>query len=324
MTAFVGKERDDRRRGARDVADAADDVGYVARRGRDELALVEPPARVVERGFRLFDLVAGGEDLLVARRKPGDREIGREFAHARRRDVVSGLRRIEIGLRGEAAAVEVLAAVQRALRVVLLHLRRLEARVDGRDLLRPAAVENVGEFGLRLAERRLGVVDGDFGVGRLQRRDPVARLELVAAANVFGRHARDLDRRDVDVFAFDIADGGVGRGRAGGQDPGDQRERADRFENHGAFFPREVEDGVEIADDETLDGFSLGGSDVAPVHAAQHGRSGEAEIDELADEREHRKPRRLAFGRRAGRARPHRAGARMHRPDRAIEALERG
>ena len=153
------------------------------------------------------------------------------------RDVVSRLGRIEVGLRGEAAAEQVLAAVERALRVVLLHLRRLEARVDGRDLLGPAAIENVGEFGLRLAERRFGVVDGDFGVGRLQRRDPVARLQLVAAANVFGRDARDLDRRDIHVFAFDIADGGVGRGRAGGQDPGDQRERADRFEESWGFFP---------------------------------------------------------------------------------------
>src|SRR5208283_1969754 len=61
-------------------------------------------------------------------------------------------------------------------------------------------------------------------------------LELVAAPHVFVRHPRDLDRRDVDVLALDIADGGVERRRAGGQDSCDQRDGADRFEDHGAVF----------------------------------------------------------------------------------------
>ena len=72
----VGQEGDDRRRRARDLADAPDDVGDVAVGRRDQLALPEPPLSRIERCLRLGGLVLRRGDLLRARRQFGDREIG--------------------------------------------------------------------------------------------------------------------------------------------------------------------------------------------------------------------------------------------------------
>ena len=151
-------------------------------------------------------------------------------------DVKRRLGRVEVGLRGEAAGVQVPAPVQRPLGVVPLHLSGLEVGFDRGDFLGAAAIKDVGELSLGFRQRRRGVSDGDFRVGRFERRDPVSGLQLVAAPNIFVGDPGDLDRRDVDVFALDVADGGVrGRG-ASGQDLGDERDGADRVEDHGLVF----------------------------------------------------------------------------------------
>ena len=202
--------------------------------GRGQRALAEPPARLIERGLRLFDPALGGGDFVVARRQLGDGEIGGQFFDPRRGDVVGGLRAVEIGLRREAARVEVARAIERALVVFGLHLGGVERGLDRGDLLRPAAVEDVGELGLGLGERALGVAHGDLGVGRLDRADRLAGLDQIAAADVERDDAGDLDRRDLHVFAFDIADDGGGGRRAGGEPAGDEADRAQGFEDHGA------------------------------------------------------------------------------------------
>ena len=210
----------------------ADDVGDLPRRRRGQRALAEPPARLIERGLRLFDPALGGGDFIVARRQLGDREVGGQLFDPRRSDVVGGLRAIEIGLRRKAAPAEVARAIERALVVFALQLGGVERRLDRGDLLRPPAVEDVGELSLGLRERAFGVAHRDDGVGRLDRTDRLAGLDQIAAAHVERDDARDLDRRDLHVLAFDIADDG-GDGRlAGGEPAGDQADRAQGFEDH--------------------------------------------------------------------------------------------
>ena len=243
-------------------------------------------------------------------------------------DVVRRLGGVEVGLRGEAAGVQVPAPVQRALRVVPLHLSGLEVGFDRGDFLGAAAIKDVGEIGLGLRQRRLGVSDGDFRVGRFERRDPVAGLQLVAAPHIFVGDPGDLDRRDVDIFALDVADGGVrGRG-ASGQDLGDERDGADRVEDHGFVFRAKSSAAsraaARLARTTRLMAEASGRSDVAPVHAPQNRGAGEAEVDDLPDQREDGEPGPLAFGRRAGRARPDEAGLDVYRPDAGVHPLEGG
>ena len=63
----VGQHRHDRRGRTGDLAGMADDVGDLPRRRRGQRALAEPPARLIERGLRLFDPALGGGDFIVAR-----------------------------------------------------------------------------------------------------------------------------------------------------------------------------------------------------------------------------------------------------------------
>ena len=67
--------------------------------------------------------------------------------------------------------------------------------------------------------------------------------------------------------------------------------------------------GVKIGHDEPLDRRRLGNADVLPAHPAQDRGTGEAEIDDLRNQREDAEARRLAFRARPGRARPDLAGA---------------
>ena len=154
----------------------------------------------------LLDLALGRGDLFGARRQLGDREVGGELVDPRRGDVIGGLRLVELGLRRKASRIEVALAIERAPGVLGLRPGGGQRSLDRGDLLRPAAIEDVGELRLGLGERGLGVADRQLGVGLFDRADRLARFDQVAAAHVESDDAGDVDRRDRNVFAFDIAD----------------------------------------------------------------------------------------------------------------------
>ena len=134
----------------REFADPAQHIADTPGRGRDELALRQPPARLRQGGLGLLDRILARLDLVRPRRQTRDIEIGGILAHACGRDIARRLRLVEIGLGRDAAPQQVLPAFKRPLGFALLRLGRGEIGLDHRDLFRPPADAQIVELRLRL------------------------------------------------------------------------------------------------------------------------------------------------------------------------------
>ena len=229
----VRQHREHGRGRSGNVACIADHVEDAPRSGGDDRPVRISPFGLLQRRLGLLDLALGRLDRLGPRRKRGDGEVGLGFADPRIGEVGRRPGLVELGLRGDAALVEVGGPLQRALRIVRLHLGRAQRRFEHRDLFRPLAFPQVRELRLRLCQGSLCLRDGDLGVAVFQPGKLGSLVEPVSTPDHDGDDLSRLDRRQKHVLALDIADGQGRRGGAGEQrrDHGNAADEAHRSDS---------------------------------------------------------------------------------------------
>ena len=207
--------------------------------------------------------------------------------------------------------------------LVGLRVGRAHRGLQHLDLLGSLADLQVGELRLGLRKRRLGLQDGDLGIAAFQLGDHAAGLDAVAAPDRDRLHLRHLDRRQQHVVAFDIADGERRRRHAGRKQRRDQRDGTDEAHDFRPLRAARIAARLSIATAATA--FASFGPISAQPMRLQHRLAADAEVDDLADQREHGDLGALALGRLAGRRRPDPAELAVHRLEHAlVDAVERG
>ena len=227
LVGAVGEDGDHGVGRSGDLADAAEDVGDLAVDRRRERALVEVPAGVVDRGLGAGEPALGGGDELLARGQAFDGELGEELLDLGLGGVALGDGGVEVGLADDVAPRQRGLPLGLPLGLAEADLRGLERRLGDGDLLGAAALAQVGELGLGLGPRRLGLGEGDLGVGSLLAGDRLAGGHAVALAHRDLDELGRADRRELDVLALDVADREHVVGRAA-QEAGEERQGAEK------------------------------------------------------------------------------------------------
>ena len=185
------------------------------------------PAGVVDGGLGAGEPALGGGDELLARREPLDCELGVELLDLGLGGVALGDGGVEVGLADDVAPRQRGLALGLALGLAEADLPGLQRRLGDGDLLRAAALAQVGELGLGLGPCRLGLGERDLGVGALLAGDGLAGGHAVALAHRDLDELGRADRREPDVLALDVADREDVVGRAA-QEARDERQGAEK------------------------------------------------------------------------------------------------